>query len=453
MASRAAILDRLKELYSDNANNLVFLYGRSKMAANEFLSQFLKEKSYVYYCATECSGKMQEEYCGKLIEEACDISLPSYDYETMFTRLHSKTPSKMVLVFDHVELMIKRNPDFFKQILRLKKKELYQGPVMILFLSDSLIFAQKDLEKDYGIVKKNCDDILRISELNFLDVVRKFPSFSISQTVEVYGILGGVPEYLNVWSERQNLKQNICRLILSKDGYLYNEAHDYLSQNLRECSVYQTILASIAQGKEKLNDIFLYTGYSRPKISVYMKNLGEFDVVSKVNSFETGGWDNTKKGIYRINNTYLNFYYRFIFPHVSQLEVMKPEEFYDKYIAKELEDYLNQTFIKVCMEYLELSSAVHQLPIEISKMGTWIGKQGNIDIIAQDKERNSIVGKCSWSESSFTYEMYEQLLENMDRAKVKATRIYLFCARAFNQRLVSLSRTDSRIVLVDMNQM
>ena len=85
-------------------------------------------------------------------------------------------------------------------------------------------------------------------------------------------------------------------------GYLFAEAERYIGSELRELSVYDTILASIASGHEKLNDLFLDTGYSRAKISVYMKNLAAFDVIEKVVSFETGGWDHAKKGVYHIQS-------------------------------------------------------------------------------------------------------------------------------------------------------
>ena len=77
-------------------------------------------------------------------------------------------------------------------------------------------------------------------------------------------------------------------------------AQQVIASELRELSVYNTILSAIAQGHNKLNDLFLATGYSRAKISVYMKNLSHCDIVETVVSFETGGWDNAKKGIYRI---------------------------------------------------------------------------------------------------------------------------------------------------------
>lgn len=76
-----------------------------------------------------------------------------------------------------------------------------------------------------------------------------------------------------------------------------------------ELSAYSTILAAIARGENKLNDIFHATGFSRAKISVYLKNLANFNIVEKVVSFETGGWENAKKGVYQIKDTFVNFWF------------------------------------------------------------------------------------------------------------------------------------------------
>ena len=453
MAVRTAEMEQLQALYQQRENNLVFIYGRSGMEQDALLKQFMEGKKCVFYSATECSNQMQREYMAQCIAHSCDVQISDYDYGTLFNKIKSGDASKLVLIFDHVEHLLKKDPEFLINILKLKNKRLYPGPVMIIFVTDSLVFAQQDFSELIRENEKYFDLKLKLEELKFLDVVRRFPNFSVSQIVEIYGILGGVPAYLNHWNKNRSLKDNICDLILSEEGFLHKEAHNFLASELREYSVYQTILASIAAGKEKLNDIFLYTGYSRPKISVYMKNLAAFEVVEKVSSFETGGWDNAKKGVYRIKNTYLNFWYKFIFPNQSQLRVMEPSKFYDKFIRPELDTYLNTSFRKVCMEYLELSSAVNQLPIKITKLGTWVGKKGTIDIIAQDKIRNTIVGMCSWSEDYFSYEMYETLLQNMKDAKVKSEHHYLFCAKKFEGKLLEAAKQDPRIVIVDMNEM
>ena len=210
---------------------------------------------------------------------------------------------------------------------------------------------------------------------------------------------------------------------------------------------------AIAKGENKLNDLFHYTGYSRPKISVYMKNLSHFDIVEKVVSFETGGWDNAKKGVYRIKDTYINFYYRFVYPHLSDLYMMSPEEFYDTYIENELDEYLNRYFINVCMEYLSLLNQIRRLPLAVTKMGTWVGKTGNIDIIAQSSDRQNIVGLCNWEKSELTMEMCKELFDSMNKAKITSKHIYLFSAKAFAPDVVEMAKADSRFELIDMNEL
>ena len=250
-----------------------------------------------------------------------------------------------------------------------------------------------------------------------------------------------------------DVKTNICRLILSPGGYLYHAAEDLIGESLRELSVYETILAQIAAGQDKLNDLYRTTGFSRAKISVYMKNLAAFDIIQKVVSFETGGWENTKKGVYRIRDNYVNFWFHFIYPHLSDLYMTRPEEFYDRYIAPGLDAYLSRYFVEVCMEYLGLLGMVGKLPLKIARMGTWVGKEGNIDIIAQNEIRQNMVGLCNWQEPELTMEMCEALFLNMKRAKIGAEYYFLFSAQGFAPEVTAMAERDKRFVLVDMNEL
>ena len=216
--------------------------------------------------------------------------------------------------------------------------------------------------------------------------------------------------------------------------------------------MYHTILESLAGGRRKLNELYKETGFSRAKISVYLKNLMGFDVVEKVSSFETGGWENAQKGLYQIKDTFINFWFKFVYPHLSDLYRMKEEEFYDRYIAGELETYLTPYFTKVCMEYLELLDSGNKLPLQIHKMGTWVGKKGMIDIIAQNSVRENLICLCNWMEPRMTFEMCQQLFRSMEQARVAANYYYLFTAKAFDEKLVRMVSQDSRILLVDMNK-
>ena len=129
------------------------------------------------------------------------------------------------------------------------------------------------------------------------------------KVVQVYGVIGGVSSYVSRWNPKVDFRTNVCRNILSPYGWLHQEAEGYISLRLRELAVYETILSAIAAGNRKLNDLYHLTGFSRAKISVYLRNLMEMDVIEKADSFATGGDRNAQKGLYQIRDHYINFWF------------------------------------------------------------------------------------------------------------------------------------------------
>ena len=387
---------------------------------------------------------------GREIAECYQVSMTEENYDTYFKRFKSKDGTKLVVVIDEFQHIVKKDEDFLTSIIKLKDKKLYPGPVLILLCSSDVSWTEQELPEALGKGAKKISGITKLHELKFADLVRSFPDYTLRQKVKVYGIIGGVPEYICRWDTSKDIKYNICTKILSKEGFFHNRAEELIRSQLRELTVYNTILEAMASGKRKLNELFQETGFSRAKISVYLKNLMAFDVVEKVYSFETGGWENAQKGLYQIKDTFVNFWFKFVYPHLSELYRIKPEQFYDKYIAEELEIYLNRYFIKVCMEHLEYLNHEHKLPLEIHKMGTWVGKKGTIDIIAQNSIRQNLICLCNWSEPEMTFDMCLKLFASMEQAKVTANYYCLFTARGFEEKLIKMVSKDERILLMDM---
>ncbi len=453
MVIRHTELKKLEQQYEKNGNQFVVLYGREGCDKEALIRIFCKGKKFFYYRARKASAQEQCMQFGHEIEKQYDLSLAKYQYSEFFNRIRSGDASKLVVIIDEFQNIAKRDEEFFKAVLKLKAKKLYPGPVMIVLASSSVAWVEQELEGLLGDGTKKVDSMIKLDDLKFIDMVRSYPEYSVSDCVKAYGILGGVSSYMNRWNSKKDIRSNICKHILSPNGFLFEEAERFIGSELRELAIYDTILAAIAAGYRKLNDLFNQTGFSRAKISVYMKNLAAFEVVEKVSSFETGGWENAQKGIYQIRSNYVNFWFRFVYPHLSDLYMMTPEKFYDTYIEKELDDYMNRYFVQVCMEYLELLNMVEKLPIRIHKAGTWVGKTGNIDIIAQDSARNNLIGLCNWSRPQLTYKMCEKLFDTMKKAKLKSDHYYLFSAKSFDEELLAKAKEDTRLVLVDMTQL
>ncbi|MCD7709129.1 MAG: ATP-binding protein, partial [Clostridiales bacterium] len=401
----------------------------------------------------QASAQDQLRMMGGELSAQFGANLQNPDYDELFNHLKSKGSAKMVVIIDEAQFLMKKDEEFLKSVIKLRMKRLYPGPVLIMLASSSIVWVEQDLEGLFGEDAKHIDSYIKVEELNFLEVVRSFKSLPVSECVKIYGAVGGVQGYISKWNPRVSFKDNICRLILTKGGRLFDEAEAVISTELRELSVYNTILSAIARGYNKLNDLYLETGFSRAKISVYMKNLSHFDIIEKVVSFETSGWDNAKKGVYQIKDTFVNFWFKFVFPYQSDLFTMEPSDFYDAHIAKDLDEYLNRYFRSVCTEYLMLLNQMGELPFAIHKVGTWVGKTGAIDIIAQSDDRQNLVGFCNWEKPVMTMQMCEEMAELMDKAKIKSDHYYLFSATAFEPELEAYVKKDKRFRLIDMNEL
>jgi hypothetical protein len=453
MNAKATDLKRLQTLYEKSGNHLVLLYGRKGCQKETLIGEFLKGKKYFYYRARQASELEQRTMMGQELAQHFDVKLQKDTYDEYFNRIKTGDASKLVIVIDEAQYILKKDPEFVKSIVKLRMKRLYPGPVLIILTSSSIVWAEQEAAECFGEDAKRIDERMKLENFNFLESVRAFPNTSVRDSIRIYGVLGGVPEYMDQWREDEDFKTNICRLVLKRDGYLFHEAEAVISAELRELSVYNTILGTIARGENKLNDLYHLTGFSRAKISVYMKNLSHFDIVEKVVSFETGGWENSKKGVYQIKDTFVNFWFKFVFPHQSDLYLLTAEEFYDTYIGPQLDAYLQRYFRGVCTEYLMILNQMGQLPFSIHKAGTWVGKTGNIDIIAQSTDRRNIIGFCNWDKPLMTMQMCEDMAVAMAQAKIDSDHYYLFSATDFEPNLKEYVAKDKRFILIDMNEL
>ncbi len=446
-------IKELQKIYEKAGNSMVLLYGSNRSDKEMLLRAFCKDKKVFYYRGRNASPREQLRQMQRQVETEFSVKLQQDNYEECFNRIKSGDSSKLVVVMDEFQTIAKKDGTFFEALVALKKRQLYPGPVMIVLANSSILWTRRDMDEALGENVRFIDETMFLDNFRFLDMVRAFPKYSVAEAVRAYGILGGVPEYVNRWNGEKSVKENVCSLILNPYGYLHQEAENYISGELRELAVYDTILSVMASGKEKLNDLYQETGYSRAKISVYLKNLAAFDVVEKVVSFETGGWDNAMKGVYRIKHPFIAFWFRFVYPNQSALYTMTAEQFYDTYIANQLDAYLRQTFALVCEEYLSLMNMVDKCSIKITKMGTWVGKLGTIDIVGANDDGDYVVGICNWDEEKLSFDAYQELLTNMTQAKIHARTTYLFSATAFDERLKTLEQEEPSLVLVDMTEL
>lgn len=423
---RNAEVNFLEQYYGREGSQILIVYGDRGVGKTRLLKEFCKGKKSAYYLARACSEREQLcQWSAELKETGAE--LPRFpEWEELLPAVLPRTAGKQVLVIDEFHHMLKGDAVFFESLVRFVEDRLLSRPVMVALVTSASGWVENSMVGKLGVKAASIAGFLKLRALSFQCMREIFPEYGTEDAFACFAVLGGIPDYWNSFSVKCGFRENIIRNILSKDSRLYSAMTVFLEQELREPGVYNTILTAMAGGCNKLNDIYRHTGFSRAKISVYLKNLMELDLVEKVYSFETAGRGNMQKGVYRISNPYVRFYFKYLFPNQSALEQMTPEEFYAAKVEGSFALFAEESYGAVCRE---------RVAQEYKNAGEWLGKTGNLDIVASDGEGNYCVAACCYSRK-MTYEDYEWLLFSAKKARVKPGIVRLYCEKGFDDALL-----------------
>jgi len=110
-------------------------------------------------------------------------------------------------------------------------------------------------------------------------------------------------------------------------------------------------------------------------------------------------------------------------------------------------------FNEICKQRIEKWNQEEKLPIAIDRIGEWVGKSGNIDVVAQDENGRTLAAYCNWEKSVMQYGDYEKLLSSMGKAKLKADTIYLFSIQRFDEKLSLEAKMKKNLKLISLEDM
>ncbi len=447
---RAAELKLLEEQYASGGSNLVILYGRKGMGKTSLITEFLSGKTAAfYYEGMECEDQLQLLLLTRQLKKEEQMASP-LDYDRLFSELITVGEEKTILVLDEFHYIIKNGAGILEALRLLNNKE---HPIMIVLCSSSIRWVENEMLNSLADYTPYITAYMKLKDFTFVDFVNRFPKSSVETCIYINSILGGIPEYLDLWQEDQSVKENIKTVILNKNSGLIHAPWQLLKQELREPAVYNTILYYLAQGNRKLNNLHARTGFSRAKISVYLKNLIQLDIVEKLVPLGDKGRENAQKGLYRIKDNFLSFWYHFVFPNLSELMLGKVDAVFEQRIAPFLDVYTGEYFADVCTEFLKLMNLHNRLPAAFLWWDRWYGKNGTIDILSQSEDKKTLIGRCLWEEEAAGIQDYRRLLALAEEAKVNPDYCYLFSRKGFSDELRSIAEGRADIHLIDLEDL
>ncbi len=413
----------LKEKYSSKTAELIIIYGRRRVGKTELIKQsILKSPLKSLYLL----GELQKEnQLSSIYSNIAGISLDDdflknsslntwqafFDYLTRYIDKNG-----MVLVIDELPYIHKTNPNFIS-ILQFFWDEKWKNMNLKIILCGSSISMMQKIALSYSspIYGRRTGQI-DLQPLTYLDFRILFNEWDEEDILGAYAVLGGIPRYAEEFDKKKSLSENICRAFLDKDAFLYKEAKFLLMEELQDFANYFSILKAVAFGKNTFNEISNFSGVSSNKLFVYISKLIELNIIRRDIPVTLSKEKSTRIGNYVLKDYFFRFWFRYIYPNSSLIEIGKPEIVLD-IIKKDFNNYLDTIFEDISTELIRNLSLNGKLPL-FTKWGKWWRMDYEVDIVATNEATGDILFcECKWEDIQTDKPVLEELMERSEKVE------------------------------------
>ena len=452
-------METLQSEYERKGSALVVLYGRRRVGKTTLISEFIKDKNALFFLASEESESQNRSAFKDKAAEFIDSDLlrnaDIKNWDTLFkTIMDTPFDTKPVIVLDEFQYLGKANPAFPSIFQRIWEEILKDKSVMVI-LCGSLISMMESQTLAYGspLYGRRTAQI-RLKQIPFAYYNEFFPGKSRKELIEMYAVTGGVPKYIELFSESKDIYMAIQKCVLNRSGYLYDEPHFLLQQEVTEIGSYFSIIKAIAAGNSKLSAISTVLEIKSTSLTKYLKTLMDLDIVEREVPVTEDNPEKSKKGLYKIKDNYLRFWFAFVYPNMSFIESGHSRVVMNKIRKGLVSGHIFFVYEDVCRERMWELNADDAWPFHFTKLGRYWDAKTEIDIAAIDPEgKNLIVGECKYWQEPVGVNILRDLEEktksvSWEQSKRKVWYV-LFSAEGFTDELKALAAQRDDVLLFD----
>lgn len=442
----------LDDLGKRDGLRILLLYGRRRTGKTELLSQFSKNKAAFFFSSDYCPGREQLE---QFKEKAFFVSNQSFfksrkcdSWEALFGYLFDRMVKKIpVIIIDEYPVLCSSDERVAK-ILKKILAESHRKNIFLIVSGSDLEFMKEEAQKKMWGPRSIHLESRVLKPLRFEHISSFFPDFSDEDRVSSFAILGGKPAYLQRFNRKKTLEQNVKDEILNKDSFLYREPHFQLLEEIREPTLYFAILKAIALDRNHVQDIVRESGMRDVHtVNKYLYVLRKLGVVERRCPITDDDPESSRKGLYVLEDLYFRFWFRYVFPNMSFLEMGESGYVWQRKIWPGLDEFVAFVFKEICLQRLERDNRYKRLPFLASKIGPWWDKQVSIDAVAYDGRGNGMFCACMWTEKKMGMDTLKKLRSSSNRFPSVEKRYFgLFSKSGFSKELQEYAAEHPEII-------
>ena len=393
--NRTQELEILRRTWEQSKQSACFtvMIGRRRIGKTSLLLESVKGTKYLYLFVSRTSEPL---LCQQFQKDAAEVlGIQIFGTITRFRDLFEQllifsTKEHYTLIIDEFQELANVNPSIFSEIQNLWDQ--YKGNAKINFIVSSSIYSmmmkifENRKEPLFGrLTSKITLQPFAVSVIK--EILNDYnPTYIPEDLLCLYMLTGGVPKYIDLLMEAGATKKSkMLDMVTSPDSPFIGEGKDLLvSEFGKEYGTYFSILQLIASGKNTQREIDSVIGKNT---GAYLANLErEYSLITKNRPMFSK--PESRKNRWSLNDNYLRFWFRFIFPNQALIEMGKDD------LLREVIDRGYEQYSGLVLEkYFRTKIAEEE---RITSIGSYWDNKGEneIDVIAiNDLDKTAIVAE------------------------------------------------------------
>lgn len=447
-------LNSLERQYNSSDFHFTVIYGRRRIGKTELIRQFIKGKNAVYFMATESSGEKNLEMMSKVILErsGAEFRFNGFsDFEALFDYLAVISKSeRLVFVIDEFPYLAEAYPEISSLIQKYCDHEWSDTRLHLILCGSSMSFMENQVLGAKSPLYGRRTSQIRLKEFSYFETEAFLAPMKKEEIAVLHSATGGVAEYLSYIDRKKTLDENLTDLFFSTSGRMYEEPISFLKQELREPGAYNAILDVIAGGARKNNEIATKVQKSTGAINNYLDNLIELGILIKEKPV---GEATSRKTIYRIRDGSFRFWYRYVFPNMSAIEIGLGDRFYREQVKEDLPNFMGEGFEEIFIDYFDRMNKDGALPFLVTSRGRWWGnnaklkREEEIDLVGFGRD-SAIFCEVKWTSRKIGMEVIDQLIEKSMLFAAPEKHFILFSKSGFTKTVMDEYESNNQIHLI-----